>query len=80
MPQALKNIVPPLGAYYVVILKNTSLGCAIAYPELMLVFAGTVLNQTGQPIDVMSLTLLTYLGLGLAMAAVTNLINRRVLR
>ena len=80
VPQALKNIVPPLGAYYVVILKNTSLGCAIAYPELMLVFAGTVLNQTGQPIDVMSLTLLTYLGLGLAMAAVTNLINRRVLR
>ena len=52
-----------------VLLKNTSLGSAIAYPDLMLVFAGTVLNQTGQPIEVMLITLATYLGLGLVLPA-----------
>ena len=50
VPLALRIIVPPLGAYYVILLKNTSLGSAIAYPDLMHVFAGTVLNQTGQPV------------------------------
>ena len=76
IPLALRIIVPPLGAYYVILLKNTSLGSAIAYPDLMHVFAGTVLNQTGQPVEVMLITLANYLGLGLAISRATVLVNR----
>jgi general L-amino acid transport system permease protein len=70
--------VPPLGAQYVQILKSTSLAAAIAYPDLMLVFAGTALNQTGQPLEVMAITLATYLGLGLALSGATSLVNHRL--
>jgi general L-amino acid transport system permease protein len=80
IPLALRVIVPPLGAYYVLLLKNTSLGSAIAYPDLMHVFAGTVLNQTGQPIEVMGITLATYLLLGLSLSFATSAVNRWVLR
>jgi general L-amino acid transport system permease protein len=76
MPLALRIIVAPLGAYYVILLKNTSLGSAIAYPDLMHVFAGTVLNQTGQPLEVMLITLATYLGLGLILSGMTSAVNR----
>ncbi|PWT86362.1 MAG: amino acid ABC transporter permease [Proteobacteria bacterium] len=76
VPLALRIIVAPLGAYYVILLKNTSLGSAIAYPDLMHVFAGTVLNQTGQPLEVMLITLATYLGLGLVVSGMTNAVNR----
>jgi general L-amino acid transport system permease protein len=76
IPLALRIIVPPLGAYYVILLKNTSLGSAIAYPDLMHVFAGTVLNQTGQPVEVMFITLATYLGLGLILSGATSALNR----
>jgi general L-amino acid transport system permease protein len=78
IPLALRVIVPPLGAYYVVVLKNSSLGTAIAYPDLILVFAGTVLNQTAQPIEVMTITLLTYLALGFVFSLATSAVNRRV--
>jgi general L-amino acid transport system permease protein len=76
----LRIIVPPLGAYYIVILKNSSLGSAIAYPELILIVAGTILNQTGQPIEAMTITLATYLALGLAIAAITTVVNRYLVR
>ncbi|SDR57295.1 general L-amino acid transport system permease protein [Rhizobiales bacterium GAS113] len=79
VPLALRVIVPPLGAQYVQILKSTSLAAAIAYPDLMLVFAGTTLNQTGQPLEVMAITLATYLGLGFALSCATGLVNRRLL-
>jgi general L-amino acid transport system permease protein len=78
LPLALRVIVPPLGAYYVVVLKNSSLGTAIAYPDLILVFAGTVLNQTAQPIEVMTITLLTYLALGYLISLATSAVNRQV--
>jgi general L-amino acid transport system permease protein len=78
IPLALRHIVPPLGAQYVVLLKSTSLAAAIAYPDLMLVFAGTALNQTGQPLEVMAITLATYLALGFLMSGATSLANRRL--
>jgi len=56
LPQAMRLILPPLITQYILILKNSSLGAAIAYPDLMLV-TGTVLNQTGQPIDIMAITM-----------------------
>jgi general L-amino acid transport system permease protein len=80
VPLALRIIVPPLGAYYIVMLKNTSLGSAIAYPELILVVSGTILNQTGQPIEAMVLTLATYVALGLGLAVATSATNRRLQR
>lgn len=76
IPLALRATVPPLGAYYVILLKNSSLGAAIAYPDLMHVFAGTALNQTGQPVEVMLITLATYLALGLGLAVLTAVANR----
>jgi general L-amino acid transport system permease protein len=80
IPLALRVIVPPLGAYYIVVLKNSSLGTAIAYPDLILVFAGTVLNQTAQPIEVMMMTLATYLVLGYLFSFATSVVNRQVRR
>ncbi|HUK59942.1 MAG TPA: ABC transporter permease subunit [Stellaceae bacterium] len=76
LPQAMRIILPPLITQYISILKNSSLGAAIAYPELMLV-SGTVLNQTGQPIDLMAVTMAIYLALCLGIAAIGNAINRR---
>jgi general L-amino acid transport system permease protein len=78
IPQALRVMLPPLGTQYIVLLKNSSLAAAIAYPDLMLVFAGTVLNQTGQPLEVMLVTMASYALIGLAIGAVINLANRRV--
>jgi len=78
IPQALRVILPPLGTQYIVLLKNSSLAAAIAYPDLMLVFAGTVLNQTGQPLEVMLVTMASYVLIGLAIGGVINLLNRRV--
>jgi general L-amino acid transport system permease protein len=78
IPQALRVILPPLGTQYIVILKNSSLAAAIAYPDLMLVFAGTVLNQTGQPLEVMMVTMASYALIAFAIAAAINMMNRRV--
>jgi len=78
IPQALRVILPPLGTQYIVLLKNSSLAAAIAYPDLMLVFGGTVLNQTGQPLEVMIITMASYVVIGLAIGGVINLLNRRV--
>jgi general L-amino acid transport system permease protein len=78
VPQALRAIIPPLSTQYMQLLKATSLGAAIAYPDLMLVFAGTTLAQVSQPIEIMAITMLAYLVLGLAIAAATNAFNRRV--
>jgi general L-amino acid transport system permease protein len=78
IPQALRVMLPPLGTQYIVLLKNSSLAAAIAYPDLMLVFAGTVLNQTGQPLEVMLVTMASYALIGLGIGAAINLLNRRV--
>jgi general L-amino acid transport system permease protein len=79
VPQALRAIVPPLTSQYLNLTKNSSLAAAIAYPDLMLVFAGTVLNQTGQPFEVMAITMGVYLAISLAIALLMNWYNRRTL-
>ncbi len=76
VPQAMRVIVPPLTSQYLNLVKNSSLAAAIAYPDLMLVFAGTVLNQTGQAIEVMAITMGTYLGFSLLIAGLMNWYNR----
>jgi len=71
MPQALKVIMPPLTSQWLNLTKNSSLGAAIGYPEMALVFAGTALLQTGQAVEVMALTMGVYLLLSLTIAALS---------
>ena len=78
IPQALRVIIPPLTSQYLNLTKNSSLAAAIAYPELVSVFAGTVLNQTGQAVEVIGITMAIYLGLSLSISAFMNWYNKRV--
>src|SRR5262249_47972675 len=61
LPQAMRIIIPPLTSNYLNLTKNSSLAVAIAYPDLVSVFAGTVLNQTGQAVEILLITMLVYL-------------------
>jgi general L-amino acid transport system permease protein len=78
LPQAMRVIVPPLTNQYLNLTKNSSLAAAIAYPDLVSVFAGTVLNQTGQAVEVIGVTMAVYLAISLAIAAAMGLYNRHV--
>ncbi|EEY38672.1 amino acid ABC transporter permease [Vibrio mimicus] len=78
IPQALRIIIPPLTSQYLNLTKNSSLAMAIGYPDLVSVFAGTTLNQTGQAIEIISMTMLVYLSLSLLTSALMNLYNRKV--
>ena len=78
LPQAMRVIVPPLTNQYLNLTKNSSLAAAIAYPDLVSVFAGTVLNQTGQAVEVIGVTMAVYLTISLVIAALMNWYNRRV--
>lgn len=78
IPQALRIIVPPLTSQYLNLTKNTSLGISVGYPDLFAVFAGTAANQTGQPIEIIGITMLVYLALSLATSMLMNWYNARV--
>ncbi len=78
VPQAMRVIIPPLTSQYLNLTKNSSLGAAIGYPELVNVFTGTTLNQTGRAIEVIGLTMLVYLTLSLSTSAIMNWYNARV--
>ena len=76
IPQALRVIVPPLTNQYLNLTKNSSLAAAIAYPDLVLVFAGTALMQTGQAIEIIGMVMGVYLFLSLMTSIIMNLFNR----
>ncbi len=78
IPQAMRIIIPPLTSNYLNLTKNSSLAVAIAYPDLVSVFAGTVLNQTGQAVEVILITMLVYLGLSLVTSLFMNWFNARM--
>ena len=78
IPQAMRVIVPPLTSQYLNLTKNSSLGAAIGYPELVNVFAGTTLNQTGRAIEVIAMTMAVYLTFSLLTSAFMNWYNARV--
>lgn len=78
IPQALRVIIPPLASQYLNLAKNSSLAAAIAYPELVSVFSGTVLNNVGQALECVALTMLAYLSISLSIAAFMNWYNRRI--
>ncbi|SHO56432.1 amino acid ABC transporter permease [Vibrio quintilis] len=78
IPQAMRIIIPPLTSQYLNLTKNSSLAVAIGYPDLFNIFAGTTLNQTGQAIEVISMTMAVYLTLSLVTSFLMNMYNRKV--
>ena len=78
MPQALRIIIPPTTNQYLNLTKNSSLAAAIAYPDLVLVFAGTALMQTGKAIEIVSITMLTYLSISLSISVLMNWYNKKI--
>jgi general L-amino acid transport system permease protein len=78
IPQALRVIIPPLTSQYLNLTKNSSLAAAIGYPDMVSLFAGTVLNQTGQAIETMAITMSVYLAISISISLLMNLYNRRI--
>ena len=78
VPQALRVIVPPLTNQYLNLTKNSSLAVAVGYPDLFAVFAGTALNQTGQAIEIIAITMAVYLAISLLTSALMNWYNARL--
>jgi len=78
MPQALRIIIPPTTNQYLNLTKNSSLAAAIAYPDLVLVFAGTAMMQTGKAIEIVGITMATYLSISLAISLLMNWYNKRI--
>ncbi|MFN3351455.1 amino acid ABC transporter permease [Pseudorhodoplanes sp.] len=78
VPQAMRVIIPPLTNQYLNLTKNSSLAVAIGYPDLVQVFTGTVLNQTGQAVEVVAITMAVYLTISLVTSGLMNLYNRRI--
>jgi len=77
VPQALRVIIPPLTSQYLNLTKNSSLAAGIGYPDFFYVFAGTTLNQTGQAIEIIAITMGVYLAISLVTSALMNWYNRR---
>ena len=79
LPQALRILIPPLTSQYLNIIKSTTLGAAIAYPDVLQIFGRTVLNQSGRAVEVMTLLIGVFLSINLATSAVMNRWNRRLI-
>jgi general L-amino acid transport system permease protein len=78
IPQAMRVIIPPLTSNYLNLTKNSSLAVAIGYPDLVQVFTGTVLNQTGQAVEVIAITMAVYLTISLVTSTIMNIYNKRM--
>jgi general L-amino acid transport system permease protein len=78
IPQAMRVIIPPLTNQYLNLIKNSSLAVAIGYPDLVQIFTGTVLNITGQAIEVVVITMAVYLSFSLITSLAMNAYNARV--
>ncbi|MDA7087229.1 amino acid ABC transporter permease [Pseudomonas sp. SA3-5] len=78
IPQALRVIIPPLTSQYLNLAKNSSLAAGIGYPDMVSLFAGTVLNQTGQAIEVVAITMSVYLAISISISMLMNWYNKRI--
>ncbi|MEO5807859.1 amino acid ABC transporter permease [Devosia sp.] len=78
VPQAMRVIIPPLTSEYLSLTKNSSLGAAIAFPELVSIFEGTALNQAGRAIEIVGMTMAVYLTFSLLTSLIMNIYNSRV--
>ncbi|MCP3663487.1 MAG: amino acid ABC transporter permease [Gammaproteobacteria bacterium] len=77
IPQALRVIIPQLTSQYLNLTKNSSLATAVGYPDLVAVFAGTTLNQTGQAVEVIAMTMGVYLTISISISMFMNWYNKR---
>jgi len=78
IPQALRVIIPPLTSQYLNLAKNSSLAAGIGYPDMVSLFAGTVLNKTGQAIEVIAITMSVYLAISISISLFMNWYNGRI--
>jgi general L-amino acid transport system permease protein len=78
LPQALRIMVPQLTSQYLNLIKSSTLGTAIAYPEIFQIFAGTVMNQSGKEIEIIIIVMAVFLAINLLFSAFMNWYNRRV--
>jgi len=78
IPQAMRIIIPPLTSQYLNLAKNSSLATAIGYPDLVAVFMGTTLNQTGQAVEIVGMTMAVYLVMSLVISGFMNWFNKRM--
>ncbi|MCX7322973.1 MAG: ABC transporter permease subunit [Hyphomicrobiales bacterium] len=78
IPQAMRVMIPPMTSQYLNVLKNSSFGAAIAYPDVVSLFMGSALNDTGQAIEIIAMTLAVYLFFGLIVSALMNWYNARM--
>lgn len=78
IPQAMRVIIPPTTSEYLSLAKNSSLGAAIAFPELVSIFSGTALNQAGRAIEIVGMTMAVYLTFSLVTSFLMNIYNARV--
>jgi general L-amino acid transport system permease protein len=79
LPQALRVLIPPLTSQYLNIIKSTTLGAAIAYPDILQIFGRTVLNQSGRAVEVMTLLIGVFLSVNLTTSVLMNRWNRRLM-
>lgn len=77
IPQAMRVIIPPLTSQHLTLVKNSSLAVVIGYPDIVHVFAGTTLNQTGQAVEIIAVTMLVYLTTSLSISFIMNWYNRK---
>jgi len=78
IPQALRVIIPPLTSQYLNLAKNSSLATAVGYPDIVAVFMGTTLNQTGQAVEITMMTMGVYIAISLTISMFMNWYNARV--
>ena len=78
IPQAMRVVTPPLISQYLTLIKNSSLAVVIGYPELVHVFAGTALNQSGQAVEIICITMAAYLSISLVISFLMNWYNKKI--
>ena len=78
LPQAMRVVIPPLTSQYLNLTKNSSLAAAIGYPEVVALFGGTILNQTGRSVEIIMLVIAVYLTISLLTSAFMNWFNNRM--
>ena len=78
LPQALRVIIPPVINQYLNMVKNSSLATAIGYPELVTLFSGTTLNQVGQAIEIILMTMAVYLTFSIVISLLLNWVNKKM--
>ena len=78
LPQALRIMVPQMTSQYLNLIKSSTLGAAVAYPEIFQIFAGTVMNHTGKEVEVIIVVMAVFLTINLLFSAFMNWYNRRV--